>query len=365
MRKSDAFFEAYRPKLGRSWVQGWAIVAFLSGACGSSESSDFEQPEHQTGDSDHDADPTAEHMDEENHHPGKDDQPEMMGDGDGDDDKPQMGDGDDQDQSDDHQSESEEPVEGAIQKVGAACDQDLARACPAHDSTTKLVCLNGKWTYDGSCDGNSRCDTRDGSTVGTCQGIAIECLNRESDQVFCSDDKHTVLHCGLDLLTVSKSDCDEKMHCENTGHEGVCVCDEPDGLGGCAVEVGRYWDNQNGTLYDPATHLTWQRTFVDKVDLADAQAACAKLTLVDPRANASWRVPTADELSTLVDKSQGTPTIDLAAFPDTPATEFLSTTRSWAGSQVVIAVSFASGGEIHVGEDTAFYAGRCVTGTSR
>jgi hypothetical protein len=370
MRMAKIFpISVYRPRHERRWVSGLVLSALLAQACGSESAN---PPAHEQGDGDSSAqvgddDPgDGDTGDGDAPHTGDGDGPRTgdgdVGDGDNGEhpDQP-TGDGDD-DAPGDGDGEVDDSQDGVIEALGSPCHTQLARACAEHNSATKLVCLDGTWAYDGSCDGNSRCDTREGPTLGTCQGIALECLNREPDQVFCSDDKHTVLHCGDDRITVSRHDCDAKMHCENTGHEGVCQCDVPDGLGGCAVEIGRYWDNQNGTVYDPKTRLTWQRAFVNKVHLAGAQTGCALLTLENPRSTSGWRMPTAEELETLVDASQGTPAIDHTAFPDTPTdTEFLTTTRSPAGLEVIVAVSFADGGEVAVGDGWPYYAARCVS----
>jgi len=57
--------------------------------------------------------------------------------------------------------------------------------------------------------------------------------------------------------------------------------------------------------------LEWSATLCDghPVDHATAEAACAAL-------GDGWRLPTADELLSLVDSSREAPNIDLATFPD-------------------------------------------------
>lgn len=86
----------------------------------------------------------------------------------------------------------------------------------------------------------------------------------------------------------------------------------------------------NGIVTDNFTHLTWQRS-VDANAYAwlAAQNYCANLTL----AGGGWRVPSIKELATLVDLEAPypgplgvEPAIDTHAFPDTPATQFWSST---------------------------------------
>jgi Protein of unknown function (DUF1566) len=89
----------------------------------------------------------------------------------------------------------------------------------------------------------------------------------------------------------------------------------------------------NGTVTDNFTHLTWQR-LVDLNAYAwlAAQNYCANLTL----AGGGWRVPSIKELATLVDLEVPypgplgvEPAIDTHAFPNTPATQF------WSSSPLV------------------------------
>lgn len=218
---------------------------------------------------------------------------------------------------------------GAFPAIGASCSTPLEKACSGHNTTNKLVCLAGKWTYNGTCDGLSRCDTRAGASQGTCQGVAIDCLDLMPGDTSCSTDKTTVLTCGADLLDSTKTVCAANSHCAGRG-DASCVCDHgSDGLGGCVVLAGRYWDNGNGTLFDPDRKLTWQRSPDTSPDAGrtwdEANAYCAGLTLSSPRSVAAWRVPLEQELATIVDTTKGAPTLDRDAFPNTPSTSF------WAG----------------------------------
>jgi hypothetical protein len=90
----------------------------------------------------------------------------------------------------------------------------------------------------------------------------------------------------------------------------------------------------------------------------DALSYCAGLGL----SGGGWRLPTANELETLVDFSQSsmTASIDATFFPGTPASEFWSATpvapvgvESWE-------VGFAGGGAgSEVGSEYSWYV-RCV-----
>ena len=83
---------------------------------------------------------------------------------------------------------------------------------------------------------------------------------------------------------------------------------------------------------DAATGLIWKRCpegmqWSGSACTGDAQAmtfdkARALAQSVAASEKKPWRVPKLDELFHLVDKSQGVPTLDARAFPDTPAMQF-------------------------------------------
>ncbi|MEA2697416.1 MAG: hypothetical protein QOI66_1687 [Myxococcales bacterium] len=79
----------------------------------------------------------------------------------------------------------------------------------------------------------------------------------------------------------------------------------------------------DGTVFDVATGLTWQRA-PDPTSRtwSEAAAACASA----PSDVGSWRLPDVKELQTLIDESRADPAIDQAAFPDTPSESFWAST---------------------------------------
>jgi hypothetical protein len=78
-----------------------------------------------------------------------------------------------------------------------------------------------------------------------------------------------------------------------------------------------------GTVYDTKSHLTWQQTVSStKYSWADANMYCAGLGA--SLGGTGWRLPTLDELKTIVDDSQVNPSIDSTAFPSTPPSRFWS-----------------------------------------
>lgn len=85
---------------------------------------------------------------------------------------------------------------------------------------------------------------------------------------------------------------------------------------------GRYAISAD-TVLDTKTMLTWQRNVPATIyTLANAATYCQNLNL----SGTGWRLPTVKELMSLVDARAHTPSIDTAAFPNTPLNYFWSST---------------------------------------
>jgi hypothetical protein len=79
-----------------------------------------------------------------------------------------------------------------------------------------------------------------------------------------------------------------------------------------------------GTVYDTKSKLTWQQTVsATTYTWTDAGTYCAGLSLN----GTGWRLPTARELFSLVDRTKWAPAIDPTAFPGTPPDSFWSSTN--------------------------------------
>ena len=113
-----------------------------------------------------------------------------------------------------------------------------------------------------------------------------------------------------------------------------------------------------GPVYDAVTTLTWSRTTTTQVTSPkSAWDACKALP-------GTWRVPTRIELVSLIDFTQpsGQPTIDPAAFPNTPADTFWTSSPVPGPDGGPIAywtVSFATGLTANGGSANNV---RCVSG---
>jgi hypothetical protein len=88
-------------------------------------------------------------------------------------------------------------------------------------------------------------------------------------------------------------------------------------------QLPRYDVSPSGTVSDTSTGLTWQRDFSEaRVTWPEADAACSELALD----GGGWRLPSMQELQSLIDESRAEPAIDPEAFPATPSEGFWAAT---------------------------------------
>jgi CubicO group peptidase (beta-lactamase class C family) len=120
----------------------------------------------------------------------------------------------------------------------------------------------------------------------------------------------------------------------------------------------------NGVVTDAVTGLAWQQELpanpcpndgAGVCTLADAQTYCSGLSLTGYASG--WRLPTANELSSLVQTTGAEPAIDTTAFPSTPPVWFWSSSP-YAGSAGWV-VYFFDGGSGYLDVSEAGHV-RCV-----
>lgn len=114
------------------------------------------------------------------------------------------------------------PDNTGIATAGEPCAQEQDRACSGHAAVGKLVCSGGAWVGNGSCDGNTRCDSQPGATLGTCQTIASGCVGKNPGDLVC--DGTTRERCDVDLLHYEDDPCGANRHCA-PADAASCVCD--------------------------------------------------------------------------------------------------------------------------------------------
>jgi len=115
----------------------------------------------------------------------------------------------------------------------------------------------------------------------------------------------------------------------------------------------RYQVQAGGLVLDGATGLTWQQAVAaGTYDQESAMTYCAGL-------GTGWRLPSLTELQTIVDDTKVNPAIDGAAFPNTPATEFW-TSSAYAGASGRAWGVFSSFGYTYSADVTDTVRVRCV-----
>lgn len=131
-----------------------------------------------------------------------------------------------------------------------------------------------------------------------------------------------------------------------------------------APNAVHYIDNHDGTVTDAVTQLVWEQLAPAAI-YSQSQAAswCGTLSL---GGSCDWRLPTEVELLSIVDVSQGAPTIDATQFAGTPAHGwFWSSTgaasRDPDGGAMGWGVNFQYGNAIAQPADSKLYV-RCVRG---
>jgi len=103
---------------------------------------------------------------------------------------------------------------------------------------------------------------------------------------------------------------------------------------------GRFTDNGDGTITDTKTglmlvknpHTDLPDNFKKELNWKDAIQACKELNFAGYK---DWRLPTIEELASLVDYSKREPAIDTEAFPDTKSSWY------WSSTPVAGSVGFA------------------------
>ena len=105
---------------------------------------------------------------------------------------------------------------------------------------------------------------------------------------------------------------------------------------GAAHADAPFVDNGDGTVTDTSTELMWDQcsaglsedgcaTGIDTTyTWASALGLAATQNAVNYKGYSDWRLPSVVELNTLVKTDVGSPTIDTAVFPNTPASVFWS-----------------------------------------
>jgi sulfatase modifying factor 1 len=153
--------------------------------------------------------------------------------------------------------------EGAVGALDWPCPQAGALACAGNAQKSKLICgSNGRWATNGTCDGNTLCDTTEGVEQGTCKDVVAACEGKSPAEVACEGDKR--VKCGPDLVT--REDAEACPVNTDLCLAGACValprscaglsatCGPEGDESCCAIRAvpGGTYDRSNDAMY-PAT----------------------------------------------------------------------------------------------------------------
>ena len=128
--------------------------------------------------------------------------------------------------------------------------------------------------------------------------------------------------------------------------------------GGLSSDILPYTDNGDGTVTDTSTGLMWQQGGINYIGTWEqALAYCERLDL---GGYTDWRLPSINELLSIVDFSQ-TPTINFTHFPDTATLWYWSSTTHAYFSNSARAVDFFNGYETLSSKGSSEYT-RAVRG---
>ena len=117
-------------------------------------------------------------------------------------------------------------------------------------------------------------------------------------------------------------------------------------------------DNGNGTITDEVTGLMWQKGTPPPMNWGDSIKYCSKMTLVG---YTDWRMPTIQELQSLVDYSRYNPAINTKYFPDAQSSFYWASTTNAYNTFIAWGVNFYYG-YVNFGNKRLSYHVRTVRG---
>jgi len=119
----------------------------------------------------------------------------------------------------------------------------------------------------------------------------------------------------------------------------------------------RFIKNEDGTISDSVTGLIWGPTLEKEMTWDEAIKACADLEYAGHK---DWRLPTVNELFSLVDRKKYNPAIDKDFFPDTKSRRYWTSETDADYTDIAWFVSFFDGDVGYDGKDFVYYYVRPV-----
>jgi len=111
-------------------------------------------------------------------------------------------------------------------------------------------------------------------------------------------------------------------------------------------------DNQNGTVTDTKTGLMWMKETIGPMNWNEAIEYCKSLHLAELK---DWRLPTIQELFSLINFMKSNPAIDDTIFPNTVSSYYWSSTTGADYAVDAWRVYFHNGNVYYSGKYNAYY----------
>jgi len=121
--------------------------------------------------------------------------------------------------------------------------------------------------------------------------------------------------------------------------------------------LGALVDNGDGTVTDTVTNLMWQQKTGGNLDWTKADDYCKQLSL---GGKSGWRLPTLNELKSLLDSNKTNPAIDVTFFPDTKSAYYWTSTPPAPIFTTQCWILNFNAGEVEIGEKSEIHYVRAV-----
>ncbi|MCC5813499.1 MAG: DUF1566 domain-containing protein [Leptospira sp.] len=228
-----------------------------------------------------------------------------------------------------------------------------------NDGVDKSITANGEYTFDAA--------VNSGSTYN------VTVKTQPTDQSCTVSNGTGTASANVSNINVSCADLTPALKTGAGAIGGYTLNANEDGSTQLGV-ARSYTDNSNGTVTDNATGMVWQKCSrgqendgtcsgtATTASWAVAGTYCSELELAG---ESNWRLPSRQELETLVDYGKTTqPRIDTTVFPATVSDRYWSATTNALNTSNAWSARFSTGLIISVGKTSTFSV-RCVSGASK
>jgi hypothetical protein len=126
----------------------------------------------------------------------------------------------------------------------------------------------------------------------------------------------------------------------------------------CSLAEADLVDNEDGTVTDTATGLTWQQAEGGAMTWEAALTYCENLELAG---HDDWRLPNRNELQSIADYEKIDPAVDAVCFPGALSSAYWSSTTYTVVTDCAWGVDISDGNVFFYGKSSSYYV-RAVRG---